>query len=122
MGLLRTRGVHLVAGGPALAGYEHLFLAHIDDSVLVYSPYPLPDLTGLAPDEVFTPAYAASLAGDRLDRVLGPAWHGFTTSVPAVEPRGRRVELPELESLRQACAPGDWTEGGFVNAPGDDVR
>jgi GNAT superfamily N-acetyltransferase len=108
-----------------LAGYAHVYLARIGDAVFVYGPpdHPLPDLSARAVDEVFTPSFAASLAGDRLDVLLGPSQHAFASapSLPA-DPRVRQVTYDELASLEAECPHEEWHEGGFGHEASDDDR
>lgn len=79
------------------------------------------ETAGLAPDEAFTRTVAARLAAPD-STVLGPSWHGY---VDGTSFRGRRDERvvrvdrddDRLAALRDACAPEDWSEGGFAVDP-----
>lgn len=59
------------------------------------------------------------LLGPRLERIIGPAWIGYTdaqTLYPATDMGEVRplssADCPALERLRQACTPTEWEHGG----------
>ena len=121
--LVRTPGVHVVPGGLGLRGSGGVYLARIGDAVFVYCPEALRRaalevIGGAEPDEVFSVRTLERIAGDRLEDVRGPAWHGFVDDACFVadrRPRGGRLSPDDdrLVELRRACGDGDWEEAGF---------
>ncbi len=121
--VVRTPGTHLVGGGPGFDSYNAVYMARIDDAVLVYCPESLRAaagdvLAGCQPDEAFTAAALEQIAGDRLKVVLGPSAHRFVNRhhLIAAPPAGQRVAADDagLVALRVACGEADWAEGGFI--------
>ena len=120
--LVRTPGVHLVPGGPGFEGYNAVYVARIEDAVLVYCPEPLRAvacdiLAGCRADEAFTGGTLELIAGDRLNVILGPSSHNFADSqhLALVPGKGQRISADDdrLAALRTACGDEEWTEAGF---------
>lgn len=68
--IVRTPGSHLVRGGLGFEGYNAVYVARIEDAVLVYCPESLQAaalevLAGCNPDDVFTGRTLERIAGDR---------------------------------------------------------
>ncbi len=126
--LLHAPGAHLVQGGPDLAAYRGVYMARVDDSVLLYSPPSHESaarqlLSSAAPEEVFSAQSCLWIAGADAQVVLGPSWHGFVDVGkfrPAEGSTGERVERddPELEAVRHACGENEWLEAGFGDPDG----
>lgn len=126
--LVREPGAHVVAGGAAFEGYNAVYMARIDETVLVYCPVRLRQIAvGLldrrSPGEVFTPDIVERIAGAQLDCVKGPAWHGFLDAghfVASSAPLGLRLAPgdPRLGELRRDCGEDEWAEAGFPAAEG----
>jgi hypothetical protein len=126
--LLFEPGVHLVTGGRTFLGYQAVYMACFETSIIVYSP---PECTALAKtvlasttkDECFTPAAAALIAGSKKDNVLGPSRHAFIDFAhfrPDENPAGMRLDVdnPTLVGLRALCGEDEWAEAGFGRADG----
>ncbi len=126
--LLRRPGIHLVPGGPGFTGYEAVFMARFDETVLVYCPERLRPaalevLRQTPAGDVFTVEACTRIAGGRLQAVLGPAWHGFVDDrlfTPSARLLGGQVTLDDerLPALRAACGEPEWAEAGFLSREG----
>jgi hypothetical protein len=121
---VRTPGVRLVPGGPGFEGRVGLYMARIDDAVLVYGPESWRDrladrLGQLSPDEAFTPAICSRLAEPNVVTVPGLSLHAFVDA-RHLTPAGDLGGVTSLDSgdqrlheLRRACGEAEWAEGGF---------
>jgi len=125
--LVRTPGVHLVRGGPGFAGYNAVYMARIEDAVLVYCPESFRAvardlLAGCQADDAFTVGALEGIARDRLEMILGPSSHAFTDRrhFAPVPPAGRQVSANDerLAALRAACGEDEWAEAGFIFGQG----
>jgi GNAT superfamily N-acetyltransferase len=126
--LLFRPGVHLVRGGRSFQGYQAVYMARFESSIIVYAPPecgPLAKtvLASIPKDECFTPATAAHIAGSKEERVLGPSRHAFVDAAhfrPADKPAGTRLDVddPMLVGLQAQCGEGEWAEAGFGHAEG----
>ena len=121
-------GAHLVHGGPLLRDLNGVYIASLGAAVLVYCPGSLRRhaaavLASTSPNDLFTAATCAAIAGIDPVHVLGPSWHGFTDAAhftPAGPAAGRRLDRsdPLLAGLRAACGEAEWAEGGFADPKG----
>lgn len=127
--LLRSPGAHLVPGGPEFSGYNAVYLARFDRTVLVYCPDDLRQiaadvLRSTPPDDVFTVGTVERIAEGRLEVVRGPGWHGFVDDehfVSMPDPVGERLSVADrrLADLARACGAEEWAEAGFVFDEGE---
>lgn len=126
--LLHTPGVHLVPGGPALADYRGVYMAHLGSAVFVYAPAShqagaKKALAMASPDDAFTASTCRLIAQGDGDKVLGPSWHGFADVAifrPAEGAGGQIITAddPQLDELRRACGTAEWAEAGFAHTDG----
>lgn len=121
--IVRTPGSHLVRGGPGFEGYNAVYVARIDDAVLVYCPESLQAaalevLAGCNPDDVFTGRTLERIAGDRVKVILGPGSHSFVDRhrITQISPEGQRLSATDdrLAALHRACGDEEWAEAGFI--------
>jgi hypothetical protein len=120
-------GVFVTAHAGLLDGYQGVFLFSRGDACRVSAPpdivEPLRDaLRGSRAPEVFDGHAVVDILGDRVERVIGPNWHGYVDHDgyrPATGAGCREIteaDAPALAVLREACGPGDWAEASFDHA------
>lgn len=78
-------------------------------------------LAAAVKDGLYLDGRWATLLGPHLERIVGPAWIGYTDTqdpLPATDAGEARplrtADAPALERLRQACTPTEWEHGGSM--------
>lgn len=122
---LHQPGVRVVADAPGFDGWEGLYLLALADAVVIHSPLErveavLAAVSSTPRDEVFTAAFAGTLARTVGGLVRGPSSHHYVAAgaffhAPArLDVRALEADDdPALRSLAAAADPNEWAEAGF---------
>ena len=127
---LTTPGTHVFPHA-GLADYRGVYLFRCGDTCVVSTPPSLlmtvtVHFAGLTAAESFDVTRLRRIFGDAIERIVGPAWQGYTwvdAFTPAPHEGVRRLsgdDEPALQRLAAACAGQDWEHSG-IGGPGQVV-
>ncbi len=110
--------IRVLAHGGELADYWGVFSLFRENSVMISAP---PDCSGeiralLSPwPHGFSPTGLAAALEPFAARVIGPAFIGYSSSIPGPAHSARSLtpdDAPLLDALRDSCDPTEWEHGG----------
>lgn len=119
------RGVTVIVHGAALTAYSGAYAVMREDRCVVSAPACVVDrardaLAGRAAADVFDAHAIAVPFGDAVERVVGPAWIGYTDAVDVrvADPREARLLTPDddasLRVLAAAAGETAWQHSGIA--------
>lgn len=120
---LTAAGTHVVPHA-GLEDYAGAYLFRRGEACIVSVPAPLlatvtAQLAGLPAAASFDVARLRHVFGDAIDRIVGPAWQGYTWAGnfrPVAHPGARRLtgdDESALRALAAACGEQDWAHSGI---------
>jgi GNAT superfamily N-acetyltransferase len=123
-GQLRSEQPVVLPHGPALADYRGIYLQSFGHAPVISIPAPLlhklgSRLAAAAQRELTADTHWSTLLGASLNRVIGPAWIGYTDTSTLRSSRPQALtrvltseDTPALRALQHSCTLTEWEHGG----------